>query len=400
MSEFYPVIFGLIFMGILGGAVALFLKAFNPLWWRLRWIKRVIVLTTAIGCIAIISWALGIAYGIRLMLSLGATAAALTIIILIALILSLPLSGLIHGLGWIGKKISQKIQKAEIRTFDPQRRIFLKSAAAAIPSLTVLAGADGFGQSFASTDIRRITLSFANLPADLIGLKILQISDCHLGFYVGLSDLEQLLTKADEIKPDLVLVTGDLSDDLNILPDALKLIGQLKPRYGIFSSLGNHEYYRGIKKVFNIYQDGPIPLLVSEGRLMPIGDARLFIGGADDPRWLRRDNTEFLRNTVEKAMEGASPDSFKILMSHRPEAFNYAAIRKVDLTLAGHTHGGQIGFAGRSVFEPLLSRKYLWGNYFHENDSQLYTTAGVGHWFPFRLGCPSEAPLIILDSQA
>jgi uncharacterized protein len=397
MSEFYPIVVGLLFISLLGGAVTLFLKAFNPPWWSKLWIKIGVGITTAVGGIAIVCWALGMAYGIKLLLSFGATTAALTIIVLIALILSLPVSGLIHGISWIIRKISQKRQLSENRNFSQNRRYLLKTAAAAIPSITVLAGAGGFGESFAATNIPQIPMTYPDLPQDLKGLKILQISDCHLGFYVGLSALEDLLAEADEFRPDLVLVTGDLADDLGLLPEALKLISQVRTKFGAYSSLGNHEYYRGIAKVIEIYKNAPIPLLVNEGRIIPIANSKIYIGGADDPRHLRRDNTDFFKNTVVKAMAGMPSDSFSILMSHRPEAFDFAAQQGIKLTLSGHTHGGQIGFAGRSVFEPLLSYKYLWGKYFHANGSQLYTTAGVGHWFPFRLGCHSEAPLIILE---
>jgi uncharacterized protein len=397
MSEFYPIVVGILFIGLLGSAVTLFFKVFNPPWWRKLWIKRAVGITTTVGGIAIICWALGMAYGIRLLLAFGTTTAALTIIVLIALILSLPVSGLIHGISWIMKKMSQKSQSAEIHKISQNRRYFLKTAAAAIPSLTVLAGAGGFGESFASTNIPRIPVTYPDLPQDLKGLKILQISDCHLGFYVGLSALEDLLNETDRFRPDLVLVTGDLADDLSLLPEALKLISQVRTKYGTYSSLGNHEYYRGIAKVIEIYNNAPIPLLINEGRIIPIANSKIYIGGADDPRHLRRDNTDFFKNTVVKAMAGMPSDSFSILMSHRPEAFDFAAQQGIKLTLSGHTHGGQIGFAGRSVFEPLLSYKYLWGKYFHANGCQLYTTAGVGHWFPFRLGCHSEAPIIILE---
>ena len=94
-------------------------------------------------------------------------------------------------------------------------------------------------------------------------------------------------------------------------------------------------------------------------------------------------------------MNGAPADGFTILMSHRPEGLNAAAALGIPLTLAGHTHGGQFGWFGRSIFEPWLPHRYLWGKY-QKDQSQLYTSAGVGHWFPFRLGCPPEAPIIVL----
>jgi uncharacterized protein len=400
MSEFYPIIFGLAFMSILGAAVALFLRAFNPDWWKHRQIKLMVLIVPVVGGVAIGAWALGVAYAIRWITFAGAATTALTAIILIALLLSLPISGIIHAFGWLIKKFPRKPQTEPSAKFDHRRRLFLKSAAAVFPAATVLAGADGFIESFSTANIRRMTFVYPDLPPALEGLKIFQISDCHLGFYVGLSDLKQVISEAQAYKPDLVLLTGDISDNLDILPDALVLAEALAPRYGVFASLGNHEYYRGVGRVKTIYAKSPIPLLINDGRTIDIDGTQLYIGGADDPRQLRRDNSEFLEKTVSKAMAAAPPSSFKILMSHRPEGFQFAAERGVQLTLSGHTHGGQLGFAGHAVFESLLSYKYLWGHYYLDNQCQLYTTAGIGHWFPFRLGCHTEAPLITLSSKA
>lgn len=399
MSEFFPIIFGLAFIGTLGGAAILFLKVFNPPWWRHRWVKLGVVGAMIIGAIAITCWALGTAYGLRLLLAFGATITALTLILLIALILSLPISGIIHGVSWlIGNFTSRKYANIS-EPIDHSKRLFLKTTAAAIPSITIISGVGGFAQSFASTNIPTINMIFPDLPPDLNGFRMLQISDCHLGLYMGLPQLDELLESVDNRNLDLILITGDLADDLNVLPQTLIKIAKVKAKYGVYSSLGNHEYYRGIARVREIYKAGPIPLIVNDGLTLSVGNSKLFIGGADDPRFLRKDSTEFFKSTVARAIKDKPDDSFSILMSHRPEAFDIAADSGVNLTLSGHTHGGQIGFAGRSVFEPILSYKYLWGKYLHTRGGQLYTTCGAGHWFPFRLGCPSEAPLIILNQK-
>lgn len=398
MSEFFPVIFGLVFIGILGSAAALFLKAFNPPWWRYRWVKLAIILAVLVGLISILCWGLGTAYGIRILLAFGATTTALTIILLIALILSLPISGIVHGVEWLIGKIPRKSRDVKTVPIDQSRRIFIKTAAAAIPSITIMAGAGGFGESFARTKIPIINMIFPGLPPDLIGFRILQISDSHLGLYLGLSHMEKLLADAAPLNPDLILVTGDVADDLNLLPDTLKMISQVKTQYGVYACLGNHEYYRGITRVRKIFDESPIPLLVNDGLTIPVANTKLYLGAADDPRFLRKDNSEFFKATVDRAIQKKIPGSFSVLLSHRPDAFDYAANSGINLTLSGHTHGGQIGFAGQSIFEPLISYKYLWGKYLHDNGAQLYTTCGVGHWFPFRLGCPSEAPVIILNS--
>ena len=105
-----------------------------------------------------------------------------------------------------------------------------------------------------------------------------------------------------------------------------------------------------------------------------------------------------LRRSVEASQLEAPSDAFRLLMSHRSLAFDYAAPLGVDLTLAGHNHGVQLGLGGRSLFESWYPDRYLWGHYQKES-SQLYTSAGVGHWFPFRLGCPPEAPLLVLEQR-
>jgi predicted MPP superfamily phosphohydrolase len=94
-------------------------------------------------------------------------------------------------------------------------------------------------------------------------------------------------------------------------------------------------------------------------------------------------------------MRDAPTGVFSLLLAHRPEAFDAAGDARVGLTLSGHTHGGQIGYNGKSAFEPLFPDGYLWGAY-RRGASRLYTTSGFGNWFPFRLGCPAEAPLVEL----
>ena len=139
-----------------------------------------------------------------------------------------------------------------------------------------------------------------------------------------------------------------------------------------------------------------MPSLVDQGIPLRHNGTPFYLAGADDPRKLRGDIGSFLDTSIATAVRNAQPDMFKILMSHRPRGLDYAAKHGVGLVLSGHTHGGQVGLNGRSIFEGLVSREpYLWGHY-QKQDSHLYTSAGLGHWFPFRLNCPAEAPLIVL----
>jgi predicted MPP superfamily phosphohydrolase len=296
------------------------------------------------------------------------------------------------------QRTKRYLQQKSVRpkTSDPSRRHFIKVAASALPAIALGSVGTGMAKSFDEVKIPRIIFEFPGLDQDLEGFRILHLSDLHLGYYFQLPNLENTMVNAETYQPNLILITGDVSDDLTLLPDALKLINQLKTTHGAFISLGNHEYIRGIDKAVRIFNDGPIPLLVNRGIQLRQGNSVLFIGGADDPKSLRSDVMDFINATVRKTMQHAPEHSFKILMSHRPRALDVADNYGVDLILAGHTHGGQVGLNRRSVFEGLVGKEpYMWGKY-RKGKSQLYTSSGLGHWFPFRLNCPAEAPLIIL----
>ena len=105
----------------------------------------------------------------------------------------------------------------------------------------------------------------------------------------------------------------------------------------------------------------------------------------------------FLTDSIKRALAGKPENSFTVLMTHRPEGFDPASEMGIELTLSGHTHGGQAGLNGRSLWSAFTDR-YLWGHY-AKNGSQMYLSSGIGHWFPFRLGCPTEAPIIELTSK-
>ena len=216
---------------------------------------------------------------------------------------------------------------------------------------------------------------------------------------MSLEDVEYLVERASALVPDLVVVTGDICDHLPDYLATLQCIEALTPHLGTYACLGNHEHFRGLPAVRASFERSVIPLLVEQGLTIPVGGARLHVAGADDPRYLGDAAAHGrLRASVEASLQGAPSDAFRVLMSHRSQAFDTAAPLGVHLTLSGHTHGLQMGLGGRSLFEHLLPDSYIWGHY-GGGATQLYTSAGVGHWFPFRLGCPPEAPLFTLTSK-
>jgi uncharacterized protein len=243
-----------------------------------------------------------------------------------------------------------------------------------------------------------LKLAFPTLPEGLVGLKILQISDMHLAKFVTLNSLADLLKRAEGFAPDIVVVTGDIVDDMRLLPETLRRLGDFPAPLGVHAILGNHEHKNGLDKVLAAFQDSKIPLLVNRTVKISVGGALIHLGGIDDFAGNKGEfptDARFYSACLEKVFPDPPAGEFRLLLSHRPNVFPVASRHRIDLTLSGHTHGFQLGYGRRSLIH--FSKKYPfpWGHY-QLGASQLYTTAGAGHWIPVRLGCPAEAPVLEL----
>jgi predicted MPP superfamily phosphohydrolase len=338
-------------------------------------------------------WALGPrAYALSAM---GASFASMLLPPLTLVVASLPLAALARAL--VARALRVRDPSPDASPPAPTaitRRAVVTGAAATVPLLALGTGVAGFAGD-KGTLLRRVPMRFADLPSALDGLRILQLSDLHLGCSKGLPDLERFLDRLPEA-PDLLVLTGDIAEDVALLAPALRLASQLRPRLGAFAVLGNHEYLHDIRVTRPILDRGPVPLLVGAGHTIDVAGARLHLAGADDPVSVGQPISAFMERTVDRALDGAPSGAFHLLLAHRPEGFDAAARRGVDLTLSGHTHGGQIGYDAKSAFEPLYPDGYLWGPY-ARGRSRLYTTSGFGDWYPFRIGCPTEGALVVLE---
>ena len=180
------------------------------------------------------------------------------------------------------------------------RRGFIKGGTAVLP-LTALAGsATGIAQSSGPQRIPVVTMRYADLHPSLEGLRILHLSDLHLGADMRASDLEALLLRAKAARPHLTLVTGDVADDLEELEAALGLLAKHAPSLGVYASLGNHEYLHDISKTRPIYERSAVPLLVDSGTTLRVGGAKLYLGGANDPVSIAPDISAFMESTVKE----------------------------------------------------------------------------------------------------
>ncbi len=223
------------------------------------------------------------------------------------------------------------------------------------------------------------------------GFKIVQLSDIHLGITPRESWLEKVVEKVNSIEPDLIVITGDLIDsDINGIGKLPEILKRLKSRYGVFAVSGNHEFYAGVERFYELGEKTGFKILKNEKFVV---DENLEIIGIEDDTNRRFERGDFNPDELFRKIE---KNRFTIFLSHKPKYFENAVDAGVDLQLSGHTHAGQIPPMDLIIF---LTFKYPYGLY-RFKDSYLYTTSGTGVWGPpMRLFSSSEIVKIVLDSQ-
>lgn len=255
------------------------------------------------------------------------------------------------------------------------------------------------------------TLSFPHLPSSFDGLRIVQISDMHLGsFNEDFESVQKGFDMISDLDADYVFFTGDLvnnfSDEAEPWVERLKGI---KARYGKFAILGNHDYgdyamrhnpeakARSLNRIAEIYKEAGFRLLRNENVMLERNGERIAIVGSEN--W----GVGFHQyGDLEKATRGVNTDDFIILLSHDPTHWQEHVIGKVPaaLTLSGHTHGAQMGLE-LPQFGIKLSAAQIrykrWGGLYQEGNQYLYINRGFGYiGFPGRIGMSPEITLIEL----
>ncbi len=280
------------------------------------------------------------------------------------------------------------------------RRNFLKTALTGIVPVAAFGTASYgvfSGGSHITTQYHEV--KWPVLPDYLEGFKIAQISDTHVGFYFSIEKLEEALALVRREKPDLLVITGDLVDDLSLLEPMIDKLTELAAeiKNGIYFSWGNHEYFRNIAKIREALQNSPIRVLANSNQLIIDGKQPFYLAGVDYP-WADNGQEQSIKRAAmfAQANQGIPEHAFRILLSHHPDFIYNAFEAQVPLTLTGHTHGGQVALFGQSLLP--LKYHYMRGLY-REHEAYGYVSAGTGSWFPFRLGCPAEVSIFRLQKS-
>jgi len=238
--------------------------------------------------------------------------------------------------------------------------------------------------------IRDLTVPVPDLPAALEGMRIAHISDTHVGKFTRGRVLMDLVEATNNLQADLVLLTGDLIDhSLKDLPAALEMVCAMNPGSGIFMVEGNHDLFEGVEPFVEAVRESGIPLLRDESSIIRFRGHPVEIMGIS---WSRSEET--IARQVDYLADQSPLDSFPILLAHHPHAFDHAARRGIPLTLAGHTHGGQLMLTPDIGPGPMMFR--YWTGLYQKAASSLVVSNGAGNWFPLRTAAPAEIVHITL----
>jgi uncharacterized protein len=254
-------------------------------------------------------------------------------------------------------------------------------------SVAIAAGIGLYGW-FEARAIRseHVTIVTSKIPSRISPLRIVQISDVHLGLIVRKRRLERILERVKEAHPDILVSTGDLVDgQMNDLDGITEQLQAVRPRFGKFAVTGNHEFYAGLGQALAFTNRAGFRLL--QGKSVVVGDA-VNIVGVDDPAGPGFGSS----NEGEKALlSSVSPKRFTLFLKHRPSVDPESA-GLFDLQLSGHVHDGQI-FPFRLITR--LFYRFVAGLYPLSEHSELYVSRGSGTWGPpIRFLAPPEVTVI------
>src|SRR5208282_5306874 len=328
----------------------------------------------------------------------------------------------VGALEWVTNAAARLRPGAVEGGFSPSRRTFFQYAAVLAGGFPFLAATYGFAAGRLRYTIERVDVPVANLPPELDGLRIAQLSDIHIGDYMPPHEIARAVDMANELHPDISFVTGDfVSSEGDPLDACISELSRLRAPLGVWGCNGNHEMYAGVEdEAERLFREKGMRLLRASNAVVEHSGGRFNLMGVDYQRYhmVSGERTGPMLAEIEHLIRRDMPN---VLLSHNPNSFHRAAELGIELSLAGHTHGGQIRveIVDRSVSPARLISPFVAGFYrlpmgteqgdshsvvTHPNAAKdaalrwgtrsmaaLYVNRGLGTFgFPVRIGVPPE----------
>jgi len=272
-------------------------------------------------------------------------------------------------------------------TYLTRRNMIHKGALALVGG--ALLGRSGWLEATELPLLRHVRLFHPALPGAFEGLRVAQVADVHAGVFMPPERLTRVRSLVESLRPDLVVFTGDQLDRRELDADLFVhgFAGIAAP-LGVFGVLGNHDHLAGAELAARAMEAVGITPLVNETATLERRRQRLLVAGVDD--------LDAATGGPDFSILGVHPAEFRLLLCHQPNGWASGRLAGADVTLSGHTHGGQIAFPSRGVNVARLGTPYIAGPY-RRGEALLYVSRGVGVGaVPLRLGSPPEVDLITL----
>jgi predicted MPP superfamily phosphohydrolase len=293
---------------------------------------------------------------------------------------------------WIARRATGRPDEIQ----SPGRRVFLERTAGAVAAAPFVAGAYGalYGRLNLETPTVRIRLP--RLPRAFEGFRIAQLSDIHIGPFMTEAEIRKYAGIANSLRPELVVLTGDyVTWDSYTQQPVVSALSGLRAPFGVFGCLGNHDAWAHVlDSITAIFRQTGITILRSQRASIALGPDSLNLIGIDytGPFHMSEQAGEAAWRRLPGVGRLADPERVNILLSHNPNTFDGAAELGIDLSLAGHTHGGQaaLEFISPEIAPSRLVTPYVSG-WFGKPVGQLYVNRGIGTiGTPIRIGAPPE----------
>lgn len=304
------------------------------------------------------------------------------VVALIGTFVVLAIFGVVYGL--------LRLATGPVKEDDPVhigRRNFFKRTAVVVPAVVGVTGSVAAFQGNNELQLRRLQLSLKDRPEVLKGYKIGQLSDVHIGPFIGMEKLKEMVNAIASEHPHRLVITGDLIDDLAYLDEVADYLDSRVQDFpdGIDYILGNHEYRVDVERVWKRLRQTKMHMYRNSHQQILDGPRPVYLVGMD--YHFKDDVQEENVRLLDKAMKGMPDNAYPILLAHHPNYIPEAFRRHIPLTLSGHTHGGQINLWGINLV-PVY--KPYWKGLYEEEGLFAYVSRGSGHWFPVRVNCPRE----------
>ncbi|MBU0744850.1 MAG: metallophosphoesterase [Gammaproteobacteria bacterium] len=357
--------------------------------------KVLAMLITLLLFAMMIGWEIIYRYNVSLADNLWFRALAWTGSTLLGIWVTFILFSLLIDMGYLVFLTVTKLNNFSL--FTPmQNSILFQRISIVIFIIALLIAGFGLKTALSVPKIIDIFVPISGKLSSLQEMKIVQISDLHVGALIRHDYIENVVQEVNKLKPDLIVFTGDVADGtVQGLIKQLQPLAKLYAPLGKFYVTGNHEYYWGAKQWVNGMRELGFTPLINENQIIDFKGVKILVAGVTDVS-----AGQFLpehKPDIQQAILSNEHSDLKVLLSHSPRTLCEAGVAGFDLQLSGHTHAGQ--FFPFSLLLPLAHKYHNGLNC--QDDIWLYVNSGTGSWGPVnRFGVHSEITVIGFREEA